>query len=462
MDTAIAAPLQEQERIRFLDALRGFALLGILIMNSMGMSQPHYYYDTMDLAQPITGPNYWAWWGMMFFAEGSMRGLFSILFGAGTILLLLRLQKTKSGLEPADIYYRRLLWLLIFGLINAFVLLWPGDILYPYALCGLLLFPFRNWSPRHLLLGALFFLSVATYRGTSDLWDAKKDIRKGEAAERLVTQKQKLSPEQEGDLAKYKGMKEKMSPEGIAKAAQEEAKKLKGRSYGEIFLFFRGINMKLESKTFYSGYIWDILIFFFIGMAVYKSGFLEGRKPVLWYGILALVGIGVGLTINYIVLNKLYSLRFSRFEMIQWMPFSLYEIRRVFQTVGYLSLLILLYKLIPFRKLFNLLIPVGQMAFTNYLCQSIIMGVIFYGFNLFNELQRYQVYYIVAAVWAFQILTSHLWLRYFRFGPFEWAWRSLTYWKRQPMKRGRHQEPSPLILVRTEELRTGEVPSRAE
>src|SRR5438045_3509425 len=148
-------PLNKKERILFLDCTRGIALLGILLMNSMAQSQSHLFYENMNLNQSITGLNFYAWVMERGFFEGIMRGLFSILFGAGTILLLNRLQKQKPGLEPADIFYRRMLWLLFFGLINAFLFLWPGDILYPYALLGLLLFPFRNWAPKKLLLAAL-------------------------------------------------------------------------------------------------------------------------------------------------------------------------------------------------------------------------------------------------------------------------------------------------------------------
>lgn len=121
------------------------------------------------------------------------------------------------------------------------------------------------------------------------------------------------------------------------------------------------------------------------------------------------------------------------------MEFSYYEIRRVLQTTGYLSLLILLYKLIPFKKLINIFAPVGQMAFTNYLSQSIITSIFFYGFNWFARLQRYEVYYVVAAIWVFQIIFSHIWLRYFQFGPFEWLWRTLTYLQKQPMRRQKQQ-----------------------
>lgn len=191
----------------------------------------------------------------------------------------------------------------------------------------------------------------------------------------------------------------------------------------------------IESAIFYENYWFDILLFLFIGMALYKSGFLEAKYSSYLYAVVAVVGISVGLFINYLFLKEQYQLKFDQFQFISKWKFSYYEIRRVFQTTGYLSLLILLYKAIPFRKVLNVLAPVGQMAFTNYLSQSIITSIIFYGFVLFGKLQRYEIYYVVAGIWVFQIITSHLWLRYFRFGPFEWIWRSLTYLQKQPMKR---------------------------
>ena len=117
--------------------------------------------------------------------------------------------------------------------------------------------------------------------------------------------------------------------------------------------------------------------------------------------------------------------------------FSYYQIRRLFQTMGYLSLLILLYKITPFRKILNIFVPVGQMAFTNYLMQSIITSIIFYGMGWYGHLQRYEIYYIVVGIWIFQIIFSNIWLRYFLFGPFEWLWRSLTYLQKQPFLKKR-------------------------
>lgn len=445
----ISAPVHKKERILFLDSIRGIALLGILLMNSMAQSQSHFFYAWMDMSQPITGANLYAWAAETFLFEGTMRGLFSILFGAGTILLLSRLVKNMKGLEPADIFYRRMLWLLVFGLINAFVFLWPGDILYGYALCGLLLFPFRNLSPKKLLWIAFALLAFGTHRENSDLYDAKKIISKGQAVEVLDTTKVALTDMQKEDLGKYMGFKEKQSGAGIAKAAAEETRKIQDKSYASLFTFYRDINMMLESKAFYYNFWWDILLCFFIGMALFKSGFLLGNKPNYVYAIIAIVGIGAGITMNYFYHKTQYQLRFDQFLFMQKWKFSYYEIRRVLQTMGYLSLLILLYKVIPFRKVLNIFVPVGQMAFTNYLMQSIITSIIFHGFDLFGKLQRYEIYYVVAGIWIFQIIFSHVWLRYFLFGPFEWLWRSLTYLKKQPMVRGSQKlnvEPVPVVV----------------
>ena len=388
----------------------------------------------MDLSQPLKGPNFYAWLVECFLFEGTMRGLFSILFGAGTILLINRLIKEKPGLEPVDIYYRRMLWLLVFGLINAFVFLWPGDILYPYALCGLLLFPFRNWSPRRLLWAVFFLLVLSTYRENSDLYTNKTTITKGQAIAKLDTGKVKLNDEQKSDLGKYTGFKERNDTAGIAKAGREDVKKIKGKNYITIFRYYKTINMNLQSYGFYNGW-WDMLLFFFLGMAMYKSGYLTGAKSNYLYATIAFIGIAVGLLLNYFVLRTQYHLKFDNYRFVQQWWFNYYDLRRIFQTTGYLSLLILLYKITPVRKLLDVFAPVGQMAFTNYLSQSIITSIVFYGAGLFDKLQRYQVYYVVVSIWFFQVIFSHIWLRYFRFGPFEWLWRSLTYLYRPPMRR---------------------------
>ncbi len=431
---ASAAPLNKKDRILFLDALRGIALLGILVMNSMAQGQAYFFYSNLNLDQPIKGANFYAWLVEMGVFEGTMRGLFSILFGAGTVLLINRLEKSRSHIDAADIYYRRILWLLFFGLINAFVFLWVGDILYSYALCGLLLFPFRNLTPRTLLIAAFVMLAFGCYRETAFLYDHKETISKGMQAEALQAQHKKLDKKQTADLEKWHTYRDKNDSKGMMKAAKEETEAVQSASYPELFVHFRDQNVDVQSRGFYN-FWWDMMMFFFIGMAVYKSGFLTGNSPNGLYITLAIVGIGAGLIINYFELRLAYRARFNYVIINQANFLEFYQIRRLFQTIGYLSALILLYKVVPLRKVFHLFSPVGQMAFTNYLSQSIFAAIIFYGFGLFAKLQRYEIYYVVGAIWAFQLIFSTIWLRYFMFGPFEWVWRSLTYKKFQPFKR---------------------------
>lgn len=437
---AVAAPLNKKERILFIDAIRGIALLGILLMNSMAQSQAHFFYSDMNLNQPITGPNFWAWILEMGIFEGTMRGLFSILFGAGTMLLLNRLEKTRGHIDAADIYYRRILWLLFFGLVNAFIFLWPGDILYSYALCGLVLFPFRKLSPRNLWIGVFVLLTFGTYRESATLFDRKETISKGKAAELLKSQHKKLTDDQSADLKKWETYRKKNDSKGIMKQAQEETVKVQKSSWKQLFVYYRDVNMELQSWGFYNGW-WDMLMFFFIGIAVFKSGFLTGDSPTWLYAAIAVIGIGLAFTLNYIGLKEMYHARFDHVKLTESAPFEIYQIRRFFQTMGYLSLFILLYKLAPLRAVFHVLAPVGQMAFTNYLSQSIITSIFFYGMGWFGLLQRYQIYEVVAAIWIFQIIFSTIWLKYFLFGPFEWVWRSLTYLKAQPIKRVREDVP---------------------
>lgn len=152
-----AVPVIKKDRFVILDCIRGIALLGILIMNITSQSQPHFFYDSMNLNQPLTGPNFYVWAIMRFFFEGTMRGLFSILFGTGAILLLIKLEKQKEGLEPADIYYRRMLWLLVFGLINAFVLLWPATFCTLMPSQVFCCFHFATGHTRSCYAGLCFF-----------------------------------------------------------------------------------------------------------------------------------------------------------------------------------------------------------------------------------------------------------------------------------------------------------------
>ncbi len=130
--TTLAAPTAQKERIVILDSLRGFAILGILLMNIGSFSLPGYGYDPSIINE--TGVNFNIWYYVSLIPDGTQRALFSMLFGAGIILFVQSAEKKVNGIRPADFFFRRQLWLLVFSLFDVFVLLWPGDILLDYAL----------------------------------------------------------------------------------------------------------------------------------------------------------------------------------------------------------------------------------------------------------------------------------------------------------------------------------------
>jgi len=429
-------PLIQAERITIIDSVRGIALLGILLMNIPFFSMAFQIGENLMIRNEFSGRNYYTWWIVNGFFEGTMRGLFSMLFGAGSILLLSRLEKKSGSVSAADVYYRRLIWLLIFGIINAFVFLWPGDILYSYAICGLLLFPFRNLSPKALLLFGLFFLLASGLKETLQMYDAKKLRVKGEAAMALEAKKVKLTDEQQEDKKKWEGRQERNKIENIRKEVDKSNKDMR-KGYFAIMSNYKDLNQEIQSKVFYHFYFWDVMTFFLIGMAFFKWGILTGERSSRFYWTLILIGYPLGLLLNYWQLRTTVDVKFDRTLMADKLYVSFYQVRRLLLVMGHIGVVMLVYKHHLADWLLKALSRVGQMAFSNYLMQSIFCVFIFYGFGLrwFGALERYQIYFVVFGIWIFQIIFSNIWLKYFRFGPFEWVWRSLTYWKKQPMKR---------------------------
>lgn len=227
-------PVTFSERIVILDSLRGIAVLGILLMNIPGFGLPHIRIHDFTINNE-TGLNYYAWYifGPGVF-EGSQRAIFSMLFGAGTLIFISRLEKRTNGLMPAELFFRRQLWLLVFGLFNAFVLLWFWDILYHYAICGMILFAFRRLKPRHLLIAASVCLLLITIRENRNLYKQKAVIAKGEKVAAFDTTKVKLTDEQKDLLSAMEGMKERSKPESRKKRAEKELNQIAG-SYATLY-----------------------------------------------------------------------------------------------------------------------------------------------------------------------------------------------------------------------------------
>lgn len=430
-----AAPVNQSERIVILDALRGIAILGILLMNIPGFALPDPVIHDPSVLNEWGTINFKTWYFIEWFMEGSQRALFSMLFGAGMILFISRQEKRTAGLWPTDYFFRRQLWLLVFGLFNAFVLLWFWDILFAYACCGMILFAFRRLSPKALLIAAGLCLLLMTLRENADFYREKATIHKGELVAKLDTTKTKLTNEQQEDLGAMTGMKEKASLESRKKEMENNLEKVRG-DYATFYKYQSERSFFVETAFFYA-VIWDLLLFMFLGMAFYKNGVLTGKASSKIYWLMFIFGMGIGLALSWFRLQPLIDHQFNKFAYTKDVNFEFYEISRTFRAIGIFGLIMLLYKSGWFKWLFALMRPVGQMAFTNYLAQSFLVGLFFYGigFSMFGKLERHEMYYVVAATWTLQIIWSHIWLRYFRFGPLEWLWRSLTYWKKQPFRK---------------------------
>lgn len=436
LSAAVVTPVSQNERIILLDSLRGIAVLGILIMNIPGFGMAYGQIFDPYVMGEMTGLNFQSYYQVELILEGSQRAIFSMLFGAGMLLFINRLQEKMDGLLVAEYFIRRQLWLLVFGLFNAYVLLWYWDILYHYAILGVILFAFRRMSPKGLFIAAVICLIIMTYRENSRFYHDKAVVKKGEAVLALDTTKVKLTPRQKGELEAYQSFKDRMKPEAKKKRINDNIREVRG-SYEQLYNAHSERSYDGETAGLFYFLIWDGLILMFLGMAFYKNGVLLGSASTTVYWALFIGGLAIGIPLSYYRLQPMIDSNFNYFEVVKNYDFQFYEVSRVFRSLGIFGLIMLLYKSGWFKAIFALMRPVGQMAFTNYLLQSFICGVIFYGigFGMFGKLARYELFYVVGAVWVFEIILSHVWLRYFRFGPLEWLWRSLTYWKWQHIRR---------------------------
>ncbi len=431
-DTAI--PVTKNERIDVIDSLRGFAILGILLMNIPGFAYGPMGHNP-SIANEYGTINYYIWKFVNWIPDGTQRALFSMLFGAGIILFIQNKEQQHNKIWPGDYFLRRQLWLIVFGLIDVYLLLWRGDILFDYGCYGLMMLVFRLWQPRKLLFAAGFCMICMLARENMDLYQDKLVIAKGEKVEKLDTITHKLTPQQNSDLNAMLEFKARGTHERQVKA-NERANRLMTGTYSEVYDF--RVDQYLSTFVFFTYFsIWDVLLFMFIGMAFFKMGILTGKAPTRLYAIMCIIGLGLGIIVAYYQLQPMIDAKFNRFAYTKSISLSFYEVGRTLRALGIFGLLMLIYKSGVFNWFFRLMRPVGQMAFTNYLTQSIICGLIFYGmgFGLFGKLQRYEAYLVVMAIWLLQIVWSHVWLRYYQYGPMEWIWRQLTYWKKLPLRK---------------------------
>jgi uncharacterized protein len=420
-----AAPAAQ--RIEALDFVRGIALFGILLMNIIGMGLPDAYTNPNN-AGGATGANLTTWIITQIGFEGTQRALFSMLFGASVILLTSRLEASGRP-DAADIYFRRNLWLVALGFVNAFVFLWYGDILYAYGICALFVFAFRKLAPKWLLIFGVFTLFLGTVWTGYETYDLIRKHDDYQAAIVVRDAGTELSQQQQTAISDWEGARTtfKASPERI----ESTTKAMRG-GWWSAFKHIARINGFWQSWGAYR-YFFDIFGMMLIGMGLYRFGVLTLERRTGLYVAMMLGGYAIGLAVNIIETRWILSHNFSAIAFAE--ANVSYDLGRLTMTVGHLGTLLLFVRSGAFGLLRRAVAAVGQMAVTNYLMQSVITSFLFIGLAWYNQLERHQLYYVVFSIWAFQLVLSPIWLRYFRFGPVEWLWRYLTYLKRPPFRR---------------------------
>jgi uncharacterized protein len=400
------APVVPAERVVSLDFLRGIAVLGILIMNIQSFSMIEAAYLNPSAYGDLTGLNRWVSILSHIFADQKFMNIFSILFGAG-ILLMTGKAEARGG-RSVGLHYRRMFWLFVIGAMHAY-LLWRGDILVLYALCSVYVYWFRRSSPRKLLIIGLIFLSVASLFSFISGWSMPYWPEEGvrEFTENWRPGEEKI----EAELAAFRGGWQEQMPYRVKSALA---------FHTFIFLIWGG---------------WRAGGLMLMGMALFKWGVLTARRSKKFYRTLAAAAFGVGLPVVGLGVIYNYSVGWSVKSMFFGSQFNYWG--SILVSLAYIAAIMLVYFRLAQGGLVDLIAKVGRAAFTNYLGATFICTTIFYGhgLGLFGRVERYQQILIVFGVWALQLLFTHLWMSRFRFGPFEWLWRTLTYMKPQPMRK---------------------------
>jgi uncharacterized protein len=415
--TASEVPVPAQEREHFMDALRGLAILGIFIINLIGLSQynpgelhPGGYYSSFD--ESMLFLQHW-------FIEGKFYSIFSLLFGWGLALQMKRAQGSEERLVVSPLIRRRLLFMFLLGFVHlAFV--WNGDIVAFYALVAWLLILFIQQSPKRLLqLGiSCILLPILLYwlKMNYPVLKAPSDF--------LFSIMDRMDQYFFG----FSG------PDAVQ---QFQALYRQGNIGDFLLLNFDGLFYRLGDLVFQSR-IFKVLGMFMIGFAIGKTGYfnqLMKNPEILWW--IAGVGFVVGLPFNYLLAVTMSELR-GTYESLKpegLLRTVVYALGVVPLSLAYVASLALFFRTAIGHKLLMRVAPVGRMAFTNYISHSVISVFIFWGVGLGYMGMLGPVAWTVFAllVYGAQIVFSTLWLQRFEYGPLEWIWRSLTYGKPQPL-----------------------------
>jgi uncharacterized protein len=385
----------QAERIASLDTLRGLGVLGILAVNAAVVALPYAAQVNPAAIGPVDPGSAGVWWTTHVLFERKFLTLFSMLFGASILLVGGEGEETGKN----RVLWRRLGWLAVIGAAHGAVV-WYGDILLCYALAGMVASLFRGWPARRLLITGAVLFAVTGAQELADFWT------RGDAAAVIPFASLEAARQEIGDFSS-------------SFAASM-------RANFDHWLIMTGAILSFIPAT---------VALMLVGMGLQKSGVLTGRRSaVLYFALLAGGVISMALLAG--AATREVAGGFASFADRAWRE-SINALLSPLMTLGYVGLVCLWLKT-PLRGLARPLAATGQMAFTNYLTQSLLMTGIFWGgrgLGLFGVLTLAQIAPIVVGIWLVQLVWSPLWLAAFRYGPFEWAWRSLTFGRFVPFRR---------------------------
>jgi len=395
-------PVPQSDRILSIDLLRGVAVLGILIMNIQHFSMPQAAYINPTAYGDLNGLNKWVWIISHILASEKFMSIFSMLFGAGVLLFSERAE--LKGKNNAQLHYRRMGWLLIFGLMHAY-LLWSGDVLVSYSLCGMLVFLFRKKSPVTLISITSAFFIVPILINLFFAWS----IPYWPEESMLFT------------MDSWKPGTETLQHH-LDVYRSGWWKQMELRVPGSIFM---------QTSYFFMESFWQVMALMLLGMALYKWKILSCERSSAFYLRMMLIGLTSGYLLSalgvYLNFKQQWSMEFSMF-----LGSEFNYVGSVGVALGYSALVMLFCKSMYGMRIKQLLAAVGRMAFSNYILMTLVCTFIFsgHGLGLYGSVERQYQILIVLAIWILILMISSLWLKRFRYGPLERIWRALTYWGR--------------------------------
>ncbi len=453
-------------RITGLDVLRGVAILAALFVTIRGFGGFSDNQQT-GLITKAQGANYGLFAMVELLFDGKMSALISIVFGA-SMLLLLSKENVRGKVSIQELFLRRQMWLIVFGLINALIFLWTGDLLFHLGIMGILLFPFIRLSGKGFLIAAIVttliysgktfwrfaddkkaynkFLAVTALEKKAQQ-DSIKKVQAGALASSV--KKDTLTKQQKGDKKAWEGLVAGMKYD--PKKDDDNNKAMRATSYGKIWNHILGGTKSKEAEWTYQVGIWDFGSMIFFGMALFRFGFFRrsfARNRLLAIGIGALA---FGLLLGWYRLHfhHIAVLAYTKFVSKQLIPYDLFfPFERAFTAIGYASLILYLVQLSAFSFIKNACADAGRMALTNYLIQSIVCSLFFTGFGMgyFGRLTQYQLYFVALEIIIVQVVFSVLWLKSYHYGPAEWLLRRLMYTHSLPLQKGK-AATQPIIPV---------------